>query len=487
MDNLIMSLLSRVVVPSRLSLILRGDQTVGYNSNLNVWHRLDDETAEVLRWLRSGRNRSDLAAHLTRRFGLSNVEERLEDILQRTILRQLLYLDAEPILPQPQLPSAHPSIVYWICTQACNLRCTYCYQDASVARNNELSTAEGYELVDQAADVGVQAFIFTGGEPFHRRDLLEIARHSKSQGLRTNVITNGSYITPRKAKEVAEIFDKVTISLDHAVAAHHDNVRGKGSWRRAARAIDLLLEEGASVDINTVLSRPGLTEIDKLLAYVKKRSIGQHRIVPQYPMARGADTRWNELTPEELLELDDNLHWTNEALDAIPDESGSARYSHDSISKGILRSHCGAGLSEVSVDPEGWVYPCKLLQNEQYRVGNVRDSKLIDIFANDPILAGFRRPFVGTLKPCTTCIIRNDCGGGCRGIHSSFSHHWDVSEPLFCAQLRRSFELKVFASTGSVPPRHPARFISSSEACTELGAAEDHIAFIPINQIRRQR
>src|SRR5262245_57697830 len=408
-------LLSRVVVPSRLALILRGEQTVGYNPSLNIWHRLDDDVAEVLRWLRSGRDRSALAAHLTRRFGLNNADERLDAILQWAVLRQLLYLDAEPPLPSPQL-SPHPLLsVYWICTQACNLRCTYCYQDATVARSHELSTAEGRDLVDQAVEAGVQTFIFTGGEPFRRRDLLEIARYSKSQGLQTNVITNGSYITPRRVREIAETFDKVTVSLDHAVAAHHDRTRGRGSWRRAAMAIDLLLEEGVTIDINSVLTRPGLPDVDKLLAFVRRRPVGQHRIVPQYPMGRGADTRWDELTPGELLDLDDNLHRVTEALDAVPDENRTAHCTRASTSsKCVRRSHCGAGLSEVSVDPEGWVYPCKLLQYEQYRAGNVRDRRLVEIFAADPILARFQRPFVNTLQPCTTCIIKNHCGGGCR-------------------------------------------------------------------------
>jgi radical SAM protein with 4Fe4S-binding SPASM domain len=482
-----MSLLSRVVVPSRLALILRGDQTVGYNSSLNVWHRLDDETAEVLRWLRSGRDRSALVAHLTRRFGLGNAEAKLGDVLRWAVLRQLLYLDAERTPPSLQLSAAPPSTVYWICTQACNLRCTYCYQDASVARNDELSTAEGYDLVDQAREAGVRTFVFTGGEPFHRRDLLKIAHYSRSQGLRTNVITNGSYVTPRRVREIAQIFDKVTVSLDHAVAAHHDGARGKGSWRRAVRAIDLLMQQGVNVDINSVLSRPGLPDVDKLLAFVRSRPVGQHRITPRYPMGRGADSRWDELTPEELLDFDDNLHRTGEALEIVPGESKAASDSRAAKSKGIRRSHCGAGLSEVSVDPEGWVYPCKLLQKKEYRAGNVRDHRLVEIFSADPILASFRRPFVDTLQPCTTCIIKNDCGGGCRGIHSSFSHDWTIAEPLFCAQLRRSFETKVFASTGSVPIRRPARFVPSDGLSTALRVSQGNITFVPFDQLRRRQ
>jgi radical SAM protein with 4Fe4S-binding SPASM domain len=241
-----------------------------------------------------------------------------------------------------------------------------------------------------------------------------------------------------------------------------------------------------AVDINSVLTRPGLPDVEKLLAFVQRRAIGQHRIVPQYPMGRGADTRWDELTPGQLLELDDNLHRATEALYVVPDENRTTHSTRASTSsKGVRRSHCGAGLSEVSVDPEGWVYPCKLLQYEQYRAANVRDRRLAEIFAIDPIIARFQRPFVNTLQPCTTCIIKNHCGGGCRGIHASFSNDWTIAEPLFCAQLRRSFELNVFATTGSVPPRQPARFIRSNGVSTALGISQENITFIPLAQVRR--
>jgi hypothetical protein len=51
--------------------------------------------------------------------------------------------------------------------------------------------------------------------------------------------------------------------------------------------------------------------------------------------------------------------------------------------------------------------------------------------------------------------------------------------------LRRSFELNVFASTGSVPPRQPARFIRSNGVSTALGAPQGSSAFIPLAQVRR--
>lgn len=474
-------LLARVTVPARLAMMVRGSATVGYNPGANVWHRLDDDVAEVLRWLRAGRGRADLADHLHRRFGTPDAEDRLDEILRWSVLRQMLYLEVGPTVPEPALP-AHPlTTLYWICTQACNLRCTYCYQDATVARPGELTTSEGFDLIDQAVEAGVQTLVFTGGEPFSRRDLLKLARRSSESGLRTNVITNGSHITARRAAEIAGIFDKITVSLDHGRPDHHDRVRGRGSWRKAAQAIDLLLAEGATVDVNSVLTAAGLSDVHELLAYVRGRRIGQHRIIPQYPMGRGGEARADELPAGALLDLADTLHRVGDT-----DRSDLVEPEAATTSKGIRRSHCGAGLSEVSVDPEGWVYPCKLLQDDRYRAGNVRDRRLREIFMTDPAITDFHRPFVSTLQPCITCVVKNHCGGGCRGIHASFSGDWRVAEPLFCAQLRREFEVMVFATTGHVPSRRPATFVRSDGAMAPLGARRQELAFVPLDALRQR-
>ena len=56
--------------------------------------------------------------------------------------------------------------VNWHCFKACNYACKFCY-----ARFTELMTApfmaenEGYKLLDQLADAGVEKVNFVGGEP----------------------------------------------------------------------------------------------------------------------------------------------------------------------------------------------------------------------------------------------------------------------------------------------------------------------------------
>jgi radical SAM protein with 4Fe4S-binding SPASM domain len=449
-------MLNRVVVPSRLALIHRAGETLGYNPGLNVWERLDEETAEVLRWLRAGRDRGALALHLARRFERpEGAGERLSRILAWCVLRRLLYLDKQPALPALDHGPSPLDTVYWICTQACNLRCTYCYQDAAIARPHELSTEEARGLILQAVEARASTFIFTGGEPFVRRDLLELARFAKDAGLITNVITNGHYITPKNVREVAATFDQFTISVDGTMA-HHDRSRGRGSWAHAARAIELLVGERAPVDVNSVLTKLGLADAEALLRLVREWRVGEHRIIPQFPMGRGGGSRDDELSEAEVLSLGDHLY--RAGISAGSPHSPEGSYG----TKGIRRNHCGAGLSEVSVDPEGWVYPCRLLQYPELRTHNIREHRLAEIYARHPVLQATRGRTSEAMHPCKTCIIQSHCGGGCRGIHHSFTHSYTQADPLFCAYLRHIFEVQAWSATGPLPPARRASFYTGA-------------------------
>lgn len=451
-------LLDLVSVPPRLSLMLRDNLSVAYNPSLNVWHAVDDIQAEILRWLRAGRSKSELCGHIARRFGISEdvAHSGVRQSLEHLILRHLLILrPAEPEIDAvPEFPL---SSVYWIATQACNLRCTYCYQEAALKRPAELTTEEALDLVRQVKEVGAPVFVITGGEPFARNDLLDVVRYARSLDLTVNVITNGHYVNGANAQEIADLFDRISISIDHGKPEHHDRHRGQGSWKKSRTAIDLLLQAGANIDVNSTLSREGSADLRGLLSLRSDKRIGLHRIVPQYPMGRGREGGNDPLTPDELLSIDDKIY---EAGKSLAEEQGQSAKPRNRMlaGKGQRRVHCGAGLSEVSVDPEGWVYPCRLLQYDKYQGDNLRTTSLKEIIFKNANIGRVRNSTASMLRQCSTCVIRNYCGGGCRGIHASFTNDAGESHPLFCSHLRRSFELQAWESTGYVPKPRNVRF-----------------------------
>ncbi len=63
-------------------------------------------------------------------------------------------------------------VVVWNVTQRCNLKCVHCYAHAkNTSSDNELTTGQGKELIDDLADFGAPVMLFSGGEPLVRKDL----------------------------------------------------------------------------------------------------------------------------------------------------------------------------------------------------------------------------------------------------------------------------------------------------------------------------
>jgi hypothetical protein len=80
-----------------------------------------------------------------------------------------------------------PFLVIWELTQACDA-CVHCRASAIERRNPlELTTEEGFRLLDEIRSLGDPLMVFTGGDPLKRPDLFPLLQRSVSLGLRTTV------------------------------------------------------------------------------------------------------------------------------------------------------------------------------------------------------------------------------------------------------------------------------------------------------------
>ncbi|UCD88119.1 MAG: 12,18-didecarboxysiroheme deacetylase [Desulfobacterales bacterium] len=154
-------------------------------------------------------------------------------------------------------------VVVWNVTRRCNLKCIHCYAHAKdIPFKNELSTDEGKALLDDLAQFGAPVILFSGGEPFVRKDLPELARYAVERGMRAVVSTNGTLITPERARIFKEIgLSYVGISLD-GMEAVNDRFRGvKGAFQAALKGIRNSQEAGLKVGLRFTMNRLNAAEI----------------------------------------------------------------------------------------------------------------------------------------------------------------------------------------------------------------------------------
>ena len=77
----------------------------------------------------------------------------------------------------------------------CNLACPTCFRWTSKPDEHELNTEEWKGVLTKLkAWLGTFNLTFTGGEPFLRKDLLDILKFASGNGIITNVVSNGSLI-----------------------------------------------------------------------------------------------------------------------------------------------------------------------------------------------------------------------------------------------------------------------------------------------------
>ena len=96
-------------------------------------------------------------------------------------------------------------VVVWNATRRCNLKCVHCYAHAKdIPFENELSTEEGKQLIDDLAGFGVPVILFSGGSPW----CVKTCRNwpvMRQKGIRAVISTNGTLITPEKARILKDI------------------------------------------------------------------------------------------------------------------------------------------------------------------------------------------------------------------------------------------------------------------------------------------
>src|SRR5215469_8144516 len=118
-----------------------------------------------------------------------------------------------------------PMLVIWEVTQACDLACVHCRASAQPDRHpQELTTDQGYRLLDEIRRFGEPLMVFSGGDPLKRPDLFDLVRYSVKIGLRTNVTPSATALLTTKAidcfKEAG--VSRMAISVDGHDAPSHD-------------------------------------------------------------------------------------------------------------------------------------------------------------------------------------------------------------------------------------------------------------------------
>lgn len=133
----------------------------------------------------------------------------------------------------------------------CNLTCMHCFISCSPKNDSFgfLSLSEVKQRLEESVPLGVKEYYFTGGEPFLNQEMTDILVETLRFGPAT-VLTNGTVLKDEwltrlhDAEETSLYSLEFRVSIDGFSPETNDPIRGEGTFARALKGIQKLVQHG---------------------------------------------------------------------------------------------------------------------------------------------------------------------------------------------------------------------------------------------------
>jgi len=325
-------------------------------------------------------------------------------------------------------------------TRSCNFACSYCYQThrSGPGMAPEVAERAVLRLLDEGhAHVAVTWF---GGEPLLERETIEatlprLSRVAARRGalITSKLSTNGALLDEDFCRFARRHALFVSLSADGGPRVQ-DRGRRTGAGgppsHLSERALSILSATRTPFCTYQVIRPESAPELARSVDWLFER--GSRILLSTLDF--GAD--WDEGSLAALAAGYRALarryaRWTERGVDfhLSPFDGKIALHTRG---ESASRDACAAGVRQIAVDPQGYIYPCiEFLESEELRIGHV--DRGIDRKALEAVLARYGG---GRPSECGECGIQRRCGSACACLNLRLTGRMNGIDALLCAHER---------------------------------------------------
>ena len=407
-----------------------------------IWHIINHTAFEMINKYIYGQSISDIALWIEQKYGLSH-QQALHDT--QTTIERIVHEGF--ICEQPQASQRKPKLssLFFNLSTRCNLSCPHCYILTDSIPKQDMPVDHVFAMLDQLKASNGQGITLSGGEPFLHPHIRSIISYASQLNLEIRILTNGTLITKEWAAFLSSHHVMIQISLDGPYADIHDSIRGKGTFNQVMIAIQHLKKNGMKDRINlcATLMQPNLAFIDELIQLTQHLEIPMLRFLHLRQKGRAMPS-WKQIgevsiqTYEQIItHLLEVQKQSNYDIQLTCGMSGFILKLPKDIS--IDDIWCPVG-NMLIIDTDGSAYPCVLLMDQPYRIGNAFKSSLNSLIHSKKMgdicqTLAMRRFFISS---CNQCLFNNLCQAGC--MCQALDHLGTLNQPdLFCQFRKKSY------------------------------------------------
>ncbi|WP_049922120.1 GTP 3',8-cyclase MoaA [Halopiger djelfimassiliensis] len=276
-------------------------------------------------------------------------------------------------------------------TDRCNFDCVYCHNEGlgdtrgpMDPQDDEMDTDDVVRFLEVAAEFGVDAVKFTGGEPMLRQDLEEIIARTPAR-MEVSLTTNGTFLPDRADALVDAGLERVNVSQDALDPADFAEITKSGAYERVLEGVDAALAAGLDpVKLNMVVFEHTAGYVPEMVDHVAENDGLQLQLIEYMPELTGKP-EWNvdiqrvhDWLAERAAEIehremhDRKRYWVGGG----PDSSGGMVEIVDPVENPTFCANC----HRVRVTHEGYLKGCLNRNDDLRAMGEMTKPEIREAF-----------------------------------------------------------------------------------------------------------
>lgn len=309
----------------------------------------------------------------------------------------------------PSYTAYTPERVDFLITKHCNLACKHCFEGSSPSfKMKRISSSDIDRILSQFEAANIQTLKITGGEPFSHPDIDDFLFKAIQCHFETIILTNALLLNEQRIDMIKRGHIQLGISLDGMTSDTHDFIRGKGTFDKLMRNLEILSSEDIKFSITCTINKKNLCQIDKIINYTLNdcgaQTLFLNRLRPMGRINQNTDIVLSEQENDNVYKLYLNKKEEYKGRIILADDSALKTESIDN------KITCAAGNSLIAIDENFDVYPCIYgIDNPQYKMGNLMVQDL-DVIWKSSKWNIFRGELtLEDLTDCRNCNLKKVC------------------------------------------------------------------------------
>lgn len=326
------------------------------------------------------------------------------------------------------------SIMLKPASSLCNLRCRYCFYaevaDLRQVRSFGVMTPQTTRQILQNIRCDLSpgdriTFAFQGGEPTlaglsYFQDFTAQVEQWEGIQVQYALQTNATLLDDAWCAFLKKYHFLVGVSWDILPQCHDEarvDASGAGTNRAVLNAIGLLNKWGVEYNVLCTLTNFIARHPNQVWNQLARQDIRFVQFTPCLDELEAPGESAYALTPARFASFYDRIFdlWY---ADFLRDRYRSVKLIDDLVNLLAYGMPTACGITgqcipQLVVESDGSVYPCDFYCMDEYRMGNLAESSLREIF-DSPIRASFPQRPHRQPELCASCEFAPICGGNCK-------------------------------------------------------------------------